>query len=201
MPEKPVAYLRLITMFQSILIVLSHYRDSRSTATTTDFRVTIQCWLVVLSIVMLDLLYPLDPRSVFTSTPRPLLVIDFCTLPLVALLACAVAAASSERINPVIHHSGNFRNSTCASQDIEAQDTYKSHYSTEPLYESCYDLYDRVEDAKHTQFRDDDEFSTSVTKFLDASDEEAGSKRISIDDTPPTPLQVFIKVEVCREEL
>ena len=54
------------------------------------------------------------------------------------------------------------------------------------------------------QFCDDEEdqeFCTSVTNFLDTSDGKAGSQRILIDDTLSTPLQVFIQVEVYREEL
>src|SRR5258708_6368464 len=204
-PDKPEAYLRLILVWRSFQIVLSHYQNSRSTpVTSSDLRMTIECWLVVSSTIILDVLHPLDPRSVFTSTPKPLIIIDFCTLPLVALLACAVTAASSKRVSSrtqVIQHSGNARNSACASQDIEAQKAIKSCCSTGSVYEPCYDLNDHVEGMEYLQFCDDDEFCTSVTKSLDASDEKAGSRRISIEDTPSTPLQVFIKVEVCREEL
>ena len=49
------------------------------------------------------------------------------------------------------------------------------------------------------QFCDDEEdqeFCTSVTKFLDTSDGKAGLWRILIDDTPSVLLQVFIQVEV-----
>jgi len=205
-PNKPEAYLRLIIVWRSFLIVLSRYRDNRSAPVPpSDLRMTIiECWLVVSATITLDFLLPLDRRSVFTSTPTPLIIIDFCTLPIVALLTCVISAVSLKctlnNWTRFIRSSGNTRTSGCPSQDNEAQKPLISSCFTESLDEPCFGLCDRVEGTKDSQDDEKEGFCTSVTKFLDASDEKAGLQRISIDDTP-TPLQVFIKVEVCREEL
>src|SRR5260370_21717026 len=83
-PNKPESYLRLIILWRSFLIVLSHYRDIPSTTpiVSPDLRTTIECWLVVSSTILLDSFTPLD--RLFATIPNPLIMIDFCILPFLA---------------------------------------------------------------------------------------------------------------------